>query len=650
MKLLTLNVCFGLLDQTNIAQRGSLHYMPQIVSSDGFFSKVRFQMSKFDGIKTAYLSGDLNCWGEGSIVLSGEDSLSVDVTLPPGHYNYTILINQYQRYLESGRPSKKRSSIELGLGKVYHNPDLSQFSCISQGLMELRVAVPKATKKIELLCKGNTIKEKRVKLDKYDLGVFFVNNPGDYAFVVDDKRYPAQGNFSPKNETRKLYDSSGIIYHIFPDRFNRSEQSDGRVFEKWGAAPKYNNFFGGNIKGITEKLGYLQSIGAEFLYINPIFKANSNHRYDVSDYYEVDPILGDMQSLKELVQEAHRKGMKIILDMVFNHSSTTFAPFLDVIKNGTNSKFFDWYLFHSNDFRVYRGRYKPTDKNNEPSYETFMGHGLLPKLNHLNKEVRNYFRGVIRYYAEEIRVDGFRFDVAHSMFLDFFRELNEDFDRRKERKITIGEAWCLSPLFFREKYWNSVTNYYLRDAIISYVNGSIDISEFDTRLEKYIITTGRTEIEGVMNILDSHDTIRILNKFKGSLNRVKLAFAILYLLNGLPTIYYGDEVGLHGGRDPDDRRCFPWEKIDSELLVFFKNLADFRMRHDIGYGGAISCLSNSSWDALIRYRKKGQIRLYVPKKLTKLPENTKDSLVVKRYNTASNYVSAGDFFFTITSR
>ena len=619
--------------------------MPEIISTDGFYSNVRFQIKRFDSVRTAYLTGDFNCWGEGSMVLTGRKLLSAEISLPPGRYSYSILVNQYHKYLENGKPASKRSHLELKLEKAFHNPALSQFSCLSEGLMELRIAIPRKTKNVELLCKGKILFKNRTEVDNYDVISFLVDGLGPYAFTVEGERLPLSGNFYPKNSTKRMYDSSGIIYHIFPDRFNRGKSATKQGLEEWGAKPLWNNYFGGTIRGITEKLDYLKNLGVEYVYINPIFKANTNHRYDVSNYYEIDPILGNIGSLKQLVSESHRRGMKVILDMVFNHSSTTFKPFLDVIKNGKNSDFYDWYVFHSDKFEVYRNRYKPGSKQEEPPYETFMGHGMLPKLNHASKEVRDYFREVLRYYGDELDVDGFRFDVAHSMNLDFFREIGRDL--KDTSKLILGEAWCASPIFLKEKLWNSITNYYVRDAVISYVNGSISISAFYSRLEKFLMITGRTEAERVMNILDSHDTIRILNKLGGSKRKVKLAFAILYTLTGLPTIYYGDEVGLEGGRDPDDRRCFPWGEEDNELLSFFKKLGDFRSKHDIAYGGAISFTSSSNADILTRFKKECQIRLYIPKRRTKLPTGFSDYLVVKKSRAESSYLEKGDFCFIV---
>ena len=619
--------------------------MPDIVSSNGFYSTVRFQFKRSDSIRTAYLTGDFNCWGEGSTVLTGKRILSVEISLPPGRYAYSILVNQYHRYLENGRPSRRRSNLELRLKEPFHDPSLSQFSCISDGLMELRIAVPRKTRKVELHCKGKILSKNRTKIENYDVISFFIDSPSEYSFTVEDKRLPLSGNYYPMNTIKRLYHSSGIVYQIFPDRFYRGKNLNRVGFEEWGTKPLWNNFFGGTIRGIVERLDYLKGIGVEYIYINPIFRANSNHRYDVSNYYKIDPILGNIGSLKKLVSESHIRGMKVILDMVFNHSSINFPPFLDVIKNGKNSRYCDWYLFHSNDFNVYSGRYKFGSKENEPSYETFMGHGMLPKLNHLNKEVRDYFKEVVHYYGDELKVDGFRFDVAHSIYLDFFREIGEEL--KNSGKLIIGEAWCNSPIFLKEKYWNSVTNYYLRDAIISYVKGSIKISELYSRLENFIMVTGRTEAEGVMNILGSHDTIRILNKFGGSRRKVKLAFVILYLLSGLPTIYYGDEVGLEGGRDPDDRKCFPWGEEDKELLSFFKKLGDFRAKHDIAYGGAISFIASPNVDILIRYKKECQIRLYVPKRPIKLPKKFTDSLVIKRSKTDKGLLDKGDFCLTV---
>ncbi len=615
--------------------------MPDIISSDGFYSRVRFQMKRFDSLGTAYLTGDFNCWGEGSMILSGKELLSSEIELPPGRYGYSILLNQYHKYLENGRPTRKRSHLELKLEKAYHNPHLSQFSCLSDGLMELRIAVPRETKKIELLCKGKVIFKNRTRVGNYDVTLFVVESPGEYSFMVDDERLPLSGYYYPKNSTKRAYESSGIFYQIFPDRFYRGAGLNGKGFEEWGTKPLRNNFFGGTIRGIIEKLDYLKTLGVEYIYINPIFKANTNHRYDVSDYYEIDPILGNIDSLKQLISESHNRGMKVILDMVFNQSSTTVQPFQDAIKKGKNSEYYDWYIFHSNDFSVYTGRYKSGSKENEPPYETFMGVGMLPKLNHANKEVRDYFRQVILYYGEELSVDGFRFDVAHSIYLDFFMEIDRDLLNKD--KLILGEAWCLSPIFLKGRYWNSITNYYMKDAIISYVKGSIDIYEFYSRFEKYVITTGRTEMERVMNILDSHDTVRILNRLGGSKRKVKLAFAFLYLLTGLPTIYYGDEVGLEGGRDPDDRRCFPWSNKDEELLSFIKKLGDFRIKHDIAYGGAMSYTSSANSDVLIRYKKDCQVRLYVAKKRTNLPTSYSDSLVIKYSEKNNSFLDKGDF-------
>lgn len=619
--------------------------MPEIVNTNGFYSKVKFHLKNFRSARTAYLTGDFNCWGEGSIVFTGKRTLTAELSLPPGRYTYSILVDQYHRYLENGRPAKSRSHLELRLKEAFHDPLLSQFSCVSEGLMELRIAIPRKTRNVELHCTGKILFKNRTKVQNYDVVSYLVYGPSHYYFTVGDRRSPVSGKYFPYNSIRRLYQFSGIIYQIFPDRFYRGKNLNRDGFEEWGTKPLRNNFFGGTIRGIVEKLDYLKEIGVEYIYINPIFRANSNHRYDVSDYYKVDPILGDISSLKLLVSESHLRGMKVILDMVFNHSSTDFPPFLDVIKKGKSSKYQDWYIFHSNEFNVYSGRYKSGKKNDEPPYETFMGYGMLPKLNHVNKEVRDYFRDVLRYYSNELNVDGFRFDVAQSIHLNFFSEVRKDL--KNSGKLVIGEAWCNSPIFLKEKYWNSITNYYLRDAIISYVKGSIKVSEFYSKIENFVMVTGRAEEEGVMNILDSHDTIRILNKLTGSKRKVKLAFAILYLLSGLPTIYYGDEVGLEGGRDPDDRRCFPWGKEDKELLTFFKKLGDFRVKHDIAYGGAISFTASSNVDIFIRYKKECQIRLYVPKRPTKLPTRFIDSLMEKHSKTDSRLLDKGDFCFIV---
>jgi len=214
-----------------------------------------------------------------------------------------------------------------------------------------------------------------------------------------------------------------------------------------------------------------------------------------------------------------------------------------------------------------------------------MGYGGMPKLDHRNPEVRRYCINVLKYYMQKFDVDGFRYDVAHSIYSKFFEEV---FSEIGTRILHIGEAWCLPTYLVNGSGWQSYTNYFLGGSIIDFLKGSITLGELYDRVQKMLMVNGVEKQQVMMNVLDSHDTPRILRILNGDRKKVKLAYSILYLFDGIATIYYGDEVGLDGGKDPDDRRCFPWDSMDEDMHSFFKNLGDLREKYGLGSAGVIT--------------------------------------------------------------
>lgn len=362
-----------------------------------------------------------------------------------------------------------------------------------------------------------------------------------------------------------------VFYQIFPDRFYNGDASNdppGTVC--WGDSPTRENFFGGDIAGIQQKLDYLQDLGVNALYLNPIFKARTNHRYDTSDYYRIDPALGDLAVMKAFVEEVHKRGMHLVLDGVFNHCGDGFAPFLDVLEKGGSSPYADWFL--SQGFPL----------QTEPlNFLTCGGCTYLPKLNHLNPEVRQYILDVAQYWTRELALDGWRLDVPFKMPPDLWREFRSAVKAINPQAYLVGEVWREAGHWIQGDTFDGVTNYRLRDIIFDYVHSRIlDGEDFGYELQTLLASHGSAAGQ-MLNLLDSHDTPRVLTTFKGDISILTIALTLQMTLPGAPMIYYGDEVGLQGENDPDCRRCFPWQAGEQNRQVYdrVKSLIALRKGH-----------------------------------------------------------------------
>ena len=386
-----------------------------------------------------------------------------------------------------------------------------------------------------------------------------------------------------------------VFYQIFPDRFAASDRLDKpHGLQDWEAPPTYHAYKGGDLLGIAEHLDHLADLGITAIYLNPIFQSGSNHRYHTHDYFHVDPLLGGNDAFDELLAACRDRGIRVILDGVFNHASRGFFQFHDVLENGPESPWVDW-------FHVYDWPLHPYDDAEPANYAAWWGIKALPKFNTDNPQVREYLMQVGEFWARK-GIDGWRLDVPEEIQTPGFWE---EF-RRRVRAVNpdlyiVGEIWANAAHYVSDgTRFDATMNYQLTTAIIAFAVGervdpetsldnpwydimpAIDAASYADRIDRLLASYPTHAHLANLNLLDSHDTSRILSIASGDRASVVLSLVLLLTFPGAPCLYYGTEVGLAGGRDPDNRRGFPWDREtwDDELLATTKELIALRARHD----------------------------------------------------------------------
>ena len=368
-----------------------------------------------------------------------------------------------------------------------------------------------------------------------------------------------------------------VWYQIFPERFaNGNPAISPKGVRPWDAsiAPQVLDFFGGDLQGIIDHLDYLQDLGITGLYLCPIFESPSNHKYDTIDYFEIDRHFGDKETFRQLVKEAHARGMKIMLDAVFNHIGYDSPQWQDVVKHGEDSIYKDW--FHIKEFPVSS---ENLWNSRDLSYHAFAFAGYMPKLNTANPEVKAYLLKVATYWIEEFDIDAWRLDVANEIDHQFWRDFRKAVLAKKPDLYILGEIWHSSQPWLKGDEFHAVMNYPLSESIKDYfLRGHKETQRFIWEINSQSMYYRQQISEVMFNLLDSHDTERILTTAKGDLQSVKSALAFLYLQRGTPCIYYGTELALIGCPDPDCRRVMPWERVsaDNDMLNFMKDLIQLR--------------------------------------------------------------------------
>lgn len=381
-----------------------------------------------------------------------------------------------------------------------------------------------------------------------------------------------------------------VFYQIFPDRFARSHSvpKPGNL-DPWGSPPTYHGFQGGDLLGVAERLDYLTDLGVNAIYLTPIFQSAANHRYHTHDYEQVDPILGGTQALRVLLDRAHDRGIRVVLDGVFNHASRGFFPFHDILENGSRSPYLDW--FHVRGFPLH-----PYDGSQPPGYDCWWGLRELPKFNTETPAVREYLFGIARKWVD-FGIDGWRLDVPNEIDDDtFWREFRQRVRSANPEGYIVGEVWNDAQRWLQGDMWDAVMNYGFTRACIAFFigfrvldrelrrtslhpAGQAGAEAFRSAIERLLGLYHQNVNESQLNLLGSHDTPRFLTLARADRASWKLATTFQMTYVGPPSIYYGDEIGLEGGHDPLNRGAFPWDESvwDHDLRDHVR--AMIRLRH-----------------------------------------------------------------------
>ena len=346
-----------------------------------------------------------------------------------------------------------------------------------------------------------------------------------------------------------------VWYQIFPDRFCRSEASSCRT--PWRTGPVTNEErFGGDLPGICEKLDYLAGLGINGLYLNPIFSADSVHKYDTRDYETVDPDFGTNEDLARLVRSAHQRGIRVMLDAVFNHCGASFGPWQDVLQKGPASRYWNWFMVNRWPAPA------PGRDTRDSRYYSFAFVPSMPKLNTNEPEVMEYICGLCQRWVAEYGVDAIRFDVGNEVSHRLLKELHRRLRAIRPDVYLLGEIWHDASPWLEGDEYDGVMNYPLQQAVKGFFAHADRTARTLARDLQHCVGMYRRQTGQVMfNLLDSHDTDRLFTR-AGSEDAFFQQLAMLFTLPGSPSIYYGTEIGLPGGHDPDCRRCMPWDQLE----------------------------------------------------------------------------------------
>lgn len=380
--------------------------------------------------------------------------------------------------------------------------------------------------------------------------------------------------------------SETVWYQIFPERFaNGDSSNDPEGTLPWGSRehPSRDDFYGGDLQGVLDKMDYLEDLGINGIYFTPIFKAHSNHKYDTIDYKEIDPDFGDKELFKKVVDEAHKRGFRVMIDAVFNHVGIRSPQWLDVLENQENSVYKDWFYIHSFPVDdVAELSTEALENVGRVNYDTFAFTGHMPKLNTANPDVQEYLLDIATYWIKEFNIDAWRLDVANEVDHYFWKRFFKETTAIKDDLYILGEIWHSSQNWLNGDEFHAVMNYAFTDTIENYFfKKFLSPSRLVSNLNSQLMLYRQQTTEVMFNLLDSHDTPRVLSKAGNDKNLVKSAMAFLYAQPGAPCMYYGTEIGMDGLMDPDCRKCMIWDedKQDRDMLAFTKELIKFRKKY-----------------------------------------------------------------------
>ncbi len=392
--------------------------------------------------------------------------------------------------------------------------------------------------------------------------------------LVDDRSQYFKMPINHRADIARIPDwvHDAVVYNIFPDSFATSRRhiSGQAVTMEHHGSPVHGNL-GGTLWGVAENVDYLKELGVNCVYLNPIFAAGEYHKYDLLDYFHVDPCFGGDEAFRHLVQVLHENGIRILIDGVFNHCGWNFFAFEDVVQNQEQSRYCSW--FYRLQFPVER----PTIPGAYPTYACFAYERMMPKLDTANPEVRDYFCQVGRYWVREFGIDGWRLDVASEVDDSFWRTFRQAVKEENPEALLIGEVWETATHWLQGDIFDSTMNYdFRKHCELFFAQGAIDAAQFSGRITHMLMRYKLQVLPAQLNLLDSHDVSRFLSLCQGDLRRYRLAVLFMMTFVGMPTVFYGDELGIRGISEPEYRSPMPWQTGTRGLHGFFKEAISMR--------------------------------------------------------------------------
>ena len=457
---------------------------------------------------------------------------------------------------------------------------------------------------------------------------FEVTDGKDSYFVYDNRIIDANSSDKTSKQCFKLpwMNPSDVIappswvkdtvwYQIMPDRFCRAGERDER-FVEWGKfiEPKpgiHGEFYGGDLRGVTQRLPYLHELGINGIYFTPIFLSDSYHRYNTFDYGMIDPTLGSGEEMKELVRQAHSMGRRIMLDGVFNHCGTEFFAWKDVLHKGRDSRYFDWFFINRDNFNDFSLPENQRFDTADGRYFTFSFVGVMPKLNTNNPEVIRYFCDVCSHWVKDWDIDGIRFDVGDEISHTFLRELRRTLKPLKPELFLLGEIWFDSLPWLEGDEYDSVMNYPAYDCVNNFERErNLSSEDFMHALNACRAMYPEQVTEVLFNFIDTHDTKRISEECKGNNDLLLQKLAMLLTLPGTPCLYYGTEIALRGREEWENRSCMPWNEIDSGRYsdIFSEVSQLIKLRHECKElkGSGIAFIHHENKPRMLHYLRRAE--------------------------------------------
>ncbi len=388
-----------------------------------------------------------------------------------------------------------------------------------------------------------------------------------------------------------------VFYQIFPDRFDNGDKSnDPKDVQAWNAKPEWFNRFGGDVAGVEKHVDHLTSLGIGAVYFNPVFQSPSNHRYDAEDYKRIDKEFGTNQQFAQLSKALDKRGIRTVMDFVFNHSATTFFAFQDVRDKGAASPYKGWYFINSYPVRI----------GENPNYQAWYGFASMPKFNVMNPPTHEYLLSLVDYWKSILPLSGMRLDVANEVDPRFWRDLRVKAKAIDPNLWIVGEVWGDGSPWLQGDQWDSVMNYQFRDACLRFfAEEKTTPTQFMNRLIALDRSYAPQVSRNMMNLLSSHDTPRFLTQCKNDAAMHRLAATLQFTWIGAPSIYYGEEIGMEGGPDPDNRRGMEWQKATptNPMLPYYKKLIATRNKSRALQSGDAQVLLTSDTDGTLAFSR-----------------------------------------------